>query len=194
MQHRCDWLLLLWKASCRKLHLLKEACIDEVCKYSEFLHKFTSSFLASCRSLVISAIICLKSTIRGRGRQLRCVSRSSVCCVFLCFVQYRRLPCITSWNLTAPHYFSLQMAEYLSCRLLIPAHSWLEIPLLSVLHRWGAVWLHHSEGSSVRGGDQGVFSTDCVCDGLRAQPGLCTQRPETSKNDDEMCRRSDWWV
>lgn len=121
---------------------------------------------------------------------------STVVCllVFLFYMRYRRLACITSWNLTCPHYFSVQMAEFLSCGLFIQAHTWLEIPPLSVLHRWGAVWLHHSEGSSVRGGDQGVFPTDCVCDGLRAQPGICTQRPETSKNNDEMCWQSKSWV
>ena len=54
---------------------------------------------------------------------------------------------------------------------------------LSVLYRWGVVWLHHSKGPSVWGGDQSVLQTDCVCDGLCPQPGIRTQRPQTGKNN-----------
>lgn len=61
----------------------------------------------------------------------------------------------------------------------------------SVLYRWGIVWLHHSKGPSVRGGDQGVFQTDCVCDGLRPQPGIRTQGPQTGTNN--LCLHMKEW-
>lgn len=57
------------------------------------------------------------------------------------------------------------------------------ILLLPVLYRWGAVWLHHSKGPSIRGGDQGVFQADRVSNGLRAQPRIRTQGPQTGNSN-----------
>ena len=56
-----------------------------------------------------------------------------------------------------------------------------------VLSRGRVIWLHHRKRPSIRGGNQGVLQTDCLCAGLRAQSGIRTQGPQTGKSPVCVC-------